>query len=418
MESDHPTIDLRTAQNTVHSFLVEAVEEARSSGEIAHISADQSRRDRLAEETEALLFDLMCVSPEAAADYSMAIADSGKRAIEVMVNSFCTEQPDATIAVTNENYVGHNKWSAATAHEKLKGIPMQSPFKLGLGAALTCGSEPEMDQARHLIESNVDTFYIAWNSTSTGVEEQVEELVKHRDTVGSRTLVLADASSLDILSRRWQGHSALPDALFFSFRKHPSIPYDGPQDELEQMKSSGSALLFNNRALQRAREIQAEPIYDLKPGRSFSDRIPAGEKHTTHLLRLNTLLRHSLSNGGTQLERIDETRQAARTAIIDAFSGQCRLAQLGFSLLADPAVQSSTSYVVSVPGTLDAGQLIKRLEQDAGVSISPALHPLANTKNHNIVRFAVYSASTLEEIETMLGELAAVAERLIHERHD
>jgi aspartate aminotransferase-like enzyme len=416
MDAPGYTIDLRTAQSCVHEFLIPAIEEARGNGEVKRLTQDRAARQDLAVQTEELLFELLALPPQQVDGYRLAIADSGKRAIEVMINSFCTGNPDQTVAVTTENYVGHNKWSAALAMDRLKQVPFRAPFDLDIGTSLTIGSEAALELAKGVIEGNAETLYLAWNSTSTGILERVEELVDFRNRTGSRTLILADASSLDILSRRWTaaGAATLPDAFFFSFRKHPAIPYDGPQDEIEQMKSSGAAVLFNERARQRAATVQAGPVYDLLLDGSAA-LIPEGDKHTVHLLRLNTLLRHMLADGGSALDRVEETRQVARQECLDALAEQGSLGRLGFSLLADPRAQSSTSYVVRVPAAIKAADLLKRLEQEAGIIISPALHPLANTKNHNIIRFGVYSANTRQEVHTMLQELQAVAGTMIAE---
>ncbi len=408
MGNPRHAIDLRTAQSNVHDFIVSAVEAARGSGEVARLTGDPAARRTLAEQTEELLFELLALSPQNAADYHLAIADSGKRAIEVLINSFCTGRPGRTVAITTENYVGHNKWSAAQAMDRLKGVPFKATPDVTLGTAVTIGLEPALGWIKTAIADNVETLYLAWNSTSTGVEEKLEELVTYRDSTGSRTLILADASSLDIVSRRWAGVGSLPDALFFSFRKHPAIPYDGPQDEIEQMKRSGAAVLFNERARQRAREVGAEPVYDLAL-HDAATTVAEGETPTLHLLRLRSLLDHMLAGGGSELDRIEQTRHAARAEAVAALAPQGGLGRLGFSLLADSRAQSCTSYVLRVPAAIKAADLLKRLEQEAGISISPALHPLANTKNHNIVRFGVYSANTLQEVQTMLNELQAVA---------
>jgi len=38
---------------------------------------------------------------------------------------------------------------------------------------------------------------------------------------------------------------------------------------------------------------------------------------------------------------------------------------------------------------------------------SAALHPLANTKNHNVIRFGVYSAGQIEEVRALVAALEA-----------
>jgi len=405
-ETVQPRIDLRTAQGPAHRFVVEAVEQWRDQGRVQALTGDSDRRLELAHQVEARLQELLGGS----GDLKLGITDSGKRAIEVMVASFCTAGEGETVAVTTENYVGHNKWSAATALERLKGRKLLAPVEIGLGDSLTHGrdgSDRALDQAFALIDDNVPTFYVGWNGTSTGVEEDVPRLVEHRDRVGSSTLILADASSLPLLSGHWRETPALPDAFFFSFRKQPSLPYDGPQDEIEQMKSSGSMILFNRRALDRATEVDGEPLYGFSAPRIAREKLPEGELYTLHLLKLAALLDQALDDDDAALERIDALHDSARAEVLAAFAEDGPLGRLGFSLLAHPQAQSRTAFVVRVPERLPAAGLLRRLEAEHGIVASAALHPLANTKNHNVIRFGVYSAGQIEEVRALVAALEA-----------
>lgn len=405
-EADQSKIDLRTAQSTVHGFVAQAVELWQDRGEISSLTRDRERRLQLAAQVEQRVQELL----GGANDHVLGITDSGKRAIEVLVTSFCTAGAHETVAVATENYVGHNKWSAANALQRCHGVTLETPFELELGESLTHrqnGSDSALDQAFALIDTGTPTLYVCWNGTSTGVEEEVHRLVEHRDQVGSQTLILVDASSLPLLSTRWASvpRGSLPDAFFFSFRKQPALPYIGPQDEIEQMKSSGAVVLFNQRALDRAAEVNAEPVYGFDPRRIAEEKLPEGELYTLHLLKLWSLLDLALEGEGAGLRHIEAMHEAARSEILAAFSEQGPLGRLGLSLMACPEAQSRTSYVVRVPERLEAAELLRRLESEHDIVISPALHPLANTKNHNVIRFGVYSASRLEEVRALLAAL-------------
>lgn len=59
----------------------------------------------------------------------------------LLVNSLCTAQPDRNAIVDTENYVGFNKFSAAKALEKQKGVSFETPFGVELGRALTVNTK-------------------------------------------------------------------------------------------------------------------------------------------------------------------------------------------------------------------------------------------------------------------------------------
>ena len=166
----------------------------------------------------------------------MGIADSGKRTIELLVNSLCTAQSGKNAIVDTENYVGFNKFSAAKALEKQKSTAFETPFNVELGHALTINEEGEFNKLSHMFEENrFDLLWLSWNSTSTGIRERIEKVIQCRNDAQSKTLIVADAASFRLFSNGWEATDVdnLPDAFFFSLRKQ-GLPYDGPNDEFHQ----------------------------------------------------------------------------------------------------------------------------------------------------------------------------------------
>jgi aspartate aminotransferase-like enzyme len=173
------------------------------------------------------------------------------------------------------------------------------------------------------------------------------------------------------------------------------------------MKRSGSVILFNQRALERAAEVDGEPMYGFLAPRIAREKLPEGELYALHLLKLDALLDQALETDGAALARIDALHDGARAEALAAFAEDGPLGRLGFSLLAHPEAQSRTAFVVRVPERLPAAALVRRLESEHGIVVSPALHPQANTKNHNVIRFGVYSAARIEEVRALLAALEA-----------
>ena len=91
----------------------------------------------------------------------------------------------------------------------------------------------------------VVTVQAAKKSIITAFPHDLRELLPRLEIHLEVGIIEFVEQRLDIISRRWAAVTCLPDALFFSFRKHPAIPYDGPQDEIEQMKRSGAAVLIS-----------------------------------------------------------------------------------------------------------------------------------------------------------------------------
>lgn len=398
--------DLRTAQNRMFEFVVSCMDNHSEKGTVEQLLMHEGEISELYKKVKLQLFRLLHIGDDKASDWHMGVVDSGKRAIETIVSYFCSPEPEANIAVNTENYVAFNKFSAVAALKKQKGIDFSTPFDLKMGQALTIGNPETLQQARHILqENNSKTLWIAWNSTSTGIVERVEELVAHRNKCNSDTLIIGDAASLPLFSKSWEAIDPLhlPDVFFFSLRKQ-GIPYDGPQDEANQARNSGALYFFNKRALQRARTLNGPSLYETpRPEDAANQAITRGEQrvnHIKHLLKLECCLATFVSDNTKKLERQDQIRKEIKVYISKAFGGDSQLTAKGFKLVADSRAQSETAYIVSVPPSTSPKELIAKLKE-CGVQVSISMHP--ELPGNSYFRFACYPATSIDEAQIALN---------------
>lgn len=404
--------DMQTAQNRMFTFVEKELQKKEDSGEIDFLLRNPNRVPILYSEVQQQLFTLFDIPASCHQQWHFGIADSGKRTIELLVNCLCPPQAEANIAVNTENYVAFNKFSAVTAIQKQKNIAFSLPFSLEMGTSLTINAEEEFRRAKFLLENpRTKTVWIAWNSTSTGIKENADQLVAHRNQCGSKTIIVADAASLPLFTNSWKilDTKNLPDVFFFSLRKQ-GLPYDGPQDEANQAKNSGSLVVFNDRALERARELGCSPLYDSPTlDQSAKYEITSGDQrrnHIKHLVKLRTALEVFLEEGGRKLDEQDAVRASIHREILQAFNGG-ELGNKHFSLLAEPEAQSETAYIVKLPPEASPSKTIARLKEQ-GVYISVSMHPRVSNKHY--LRFACYPANTVEETRMVLKGFAEAAD--------
>lgn len=411
--SEKIVADLRTAQNRMFPFVVSRMERHQNQGTVEQLLEQDDTVTELYKEVRQQLNCLLNIDNDKTADYHLGIVDSGKRAIEALVSYFCPPKSEANVAVNTENYVAFNKFSAVTALKKQKDIDFSTPFNLKMGQALTVGCPESMEKAQQLLQDErVKTLWVAWNSTSTGVVEKVEKLVAFRNSCNSNTLIVSDAASLPLFSKRWLelDPNHLPDVFFFSLRKQ-GLPYDGPQDEANQAINSGALYLFNQRALQRAQEINGPSLYNTpRPQEAAKYSITSGEgrsNHIKHLLKLQCCLKSFLENAD-KLEAQDQTRKKIQQDITRAFGGDGQLKTKGLKLVADVRAQSDTVYIISVPPSTNPKELIVKLKE-CGVQVSPSMHP--ELPGTSYFRFACYPATSPDEAQIALNSINACCEQ-------
>lgn len=403
--------DMQTAQSRMFTFIEEELHQKEDKGEIELLLRNPDQVPPLYRKVQQQLFTLLDIPASRHRQWHIGIADSGKRGIELLVNYLCPPQAGANIAVNTENYVAFNKFSAVTAIQKQKNIAFVLPFELEMGQSLTINAAEEFLRAKVLLENPATrTVWMAWNSTSTGIREHVDQLVAHRNHCGSNAIIVADAASLPLFTNNWKSLDAenLPDVFFFSLRKQ-GLPYDGPQDEANQARNSGSLIVFHDRALDRARELGSGPLYDSPTlGQSAEYMLTSGDQrrnHIKHLVKLDTALTAFLDEGGKQLDVQDAVRSSIYREVMAAFNGG-ELDKKKFSLLAAPEAQSETAYIVKLPPETSPSQTVARLKE-LGVYISVSMHPKVSNKQY--LRFACYPANTVEETRMVLKGLAEVA---------
>lgn len=407
-----PRANLQTAQNRMFAFVGDALNRSEKAGDIANLLENPVALKAQYDQVRLQLFDLLCLPEDRRGSWHMGIADSGKRTIELLVNFLCPGQEGKNAIVDTENYVGYNKFSAAKALEKQKGVVFETPFNIALGHALTINADEEVEKLEQLLKDNrFDTLWLSWNSTSTGIREKIGQVVKCRDAARSKTLIVADAASLRLFSNEWNETMAesLPDVFFFSLRKQ-GLPYDGPNDEFHQAQNSGSLIVFNDSALERARQVGADTMYDSPTFAEYTDgRITPGEQrtnHVRHLLKLNSALAHFLEGDRERLAALDTACNAAQSKIREAFVKNGNGSVSGFSLFSDPAAQSDSAYILNVPETTSAKKVISSLKE-GGVLISACMHPKMD--GQRFVRFAFYPGNTTEEVDYLLERIGEMA---------
>lgn len=397
--------DLRTAQNRMLPFVESAINDMEQDGKVDMLFENPEKVTSLFLEVRSQLLSLLNIEQERQQQWHIGVADSGKRTIEILVNYLCQDHEDENAVVNTENYVAFNKFSAANALSTQKKVSFLKPFNLDMGQSLTIGSEQELAEAQKLIEKeSISTLWLAWNSTSTGIRENVDQLVAFRNSCKSDTLIISDAASLPLFSANWQNIQTenLPDVFFFSLRKQ-GLPYDGPQDEANQAKNSGALFLFNDRALQRAQNVQGKNLYDSPElAECAAGAITLGDQrrnHIKHLLKLNAALEIFLAENGKKLTEHDQTREQIQQALCKAFSQQGQLGQCGYTLLASPEAQSLSSYIVKVPESSKPSETVAELKS-RGIQVSVSMHP--QVSNQEYLRFACYPGNTMEEMEILI----------------
>ena len=406
-----PKADLQTAQNRMFSFVEESLTRMESEGLVAGLIEDPAEVKNRHEQVRQQLFDLLNLPAAERNRWHMGIADSGKRTIELLVNFLCPALAGKNAIVDTENYVGFNKFSAAKALEKQKGVAFETPFNVELGRALTVNTEHEFSKLEALFQDNrYDTLWLSWNSTSTGVRERIGQVVDCRNAAHSKTLIIADAASFRLFTNEWEEMPAgrLPDVFFFSLRKQ-GLAYDGPNDEFHQAQNSGALIIFNDTALRRAQGINADTIYDSPTLSEYvAGQITTGEQrtnHARHLLKLSCALEYFLGDDKVRLAAIDAARQAAQSRIRGAFADTGTGSATRFSLFSDPEAQSDSAYILKVPGRTSAKKVISSLKE-SGVLISACMHPKMDTRQY--VRFAFYPANSTDEVDLLLEQIRSL----------
>ena len=403
--------NLQTAQNRMFSFVAEVLARFDQEDRVGLLLQDSAKLAQLTDQVSQQVFALLNISKDKRAIWHMGIADSGKRTIELLVNFLCPAESGKNAIVDTENYVGFNKFSAAKALEKLKGVAFEKPFNIELGRALTVDEEDEFSKLNRIFQENrFDTLWLSWNSTSTGVQERIEQIVKCRNAAQSKTLIIADAASFRLFSNEWEKIEAdsLPDAFFFSLRKQ-GLPYDGPNDEYHQAQNSGALIIFNDNALNFSEKVDAETVYESPTLSEYANGlVTTGEQrsnHIKHLLKLNCACDYFLSCNKEHLSAIDAARKDAHSKITGAFGLKGCGSRSAFALFSDPEAQSDSAYILEVPESTNAKKVIAGLKE-SGILISACMHPKMDSRKY--VRFAFYPGNSTDEVDYLLEQLKAL----------
>lgn len=271
----------------------------------------------------------------------------------------------------------------------------------GLGVERRTGvmSDPLYDgMMEHVARGQYKTVLITENATTTGVDQShfIQELVKTRNEAGSKTLIISDSVSAQILARERSGYPDLPDMVFWANQKDPGI---GP--------GSGH-ILFNNRALARVAEVRKNRLFSggelgIEYAYAVHGKRKAKEGQTPHtppmgeLFKERAVLEMLFNDEQEERLNIHRTQWQARHLLFEVLEGGS-LGELGYAFLTQqPSLRSLTTHVIRVPEGMRAGELLQEVSKE-GYDISPGY---GEHKNEEI-RICVYSANTLQHVKDAL----------------
>ncbi len=298
--------------------------------------------------------------------------------------------PEGTLLVDNGFF-------ANLAGEKMvtTGRSIQETVKFERGQGLIIGS-PEFNKiATKIRERSISSIYLVENATTTGVNQSkaIQELVKIRNEAGTDVIIIVDAVSGFIMGGE-EEREQLPDIIFWGNQKQTAI-------------GTGSGeLLFNNRALSRA--IQIEDILHLDAGRSFGIRGAYGTEQNRMAKRGQTkntppmaelyrqlLVLQNMYGENQKWRDIAEMQLEARKLVHESLCEGGALGGFGLELLTSESdLQSSTVHVLKFPEGVDATRVLEKALELEGVKIAPGFGP----EREREVRIGVYSANLVGEV--------------------
>jgi len=306
--------------------------------------------------------------------------------------------PEGTLLVDNGFF-------ANLAGQKMEetGRSIQEIVTFERGQGLIIGS-PEFDGIAEKIKNgSIKCIYLVENATTTGVNQSkaIQELVKIRDEANTNVIIIVDAVSGFIMGGE-EERKRLPDIIFWGNQKQTAI-------------GTGSGeLLFNNRALARA--MQIEDTLKLDAGRSFGIRAAYGTKEKRMAKRGQTqntppmaelyrqlLVLQNMYGENQGWKNVGKIQAKARQLIHEALDEGGELGEFGLRLLTSESdLQSSTVHVLKFPEGVDATKVLRKARDLEQVKIAPGFGPERETE----ARLAVYSAHEVADVKKGIASLA------------
>ncbi len=324
--------------------------------------------------------------------WHVAHTNSGTDGMERTIRAACFAE--STVLVDTDNFSRVAESEMKAMGRRYKAIRFQR------GHALVGKEQREF---RGIVEGmrdeSIATLYLTENGTTTGANQSqaIQELVRIRDKEELNTVIVVDAVSSQIIGAE---REYIPDIIFWANQKQPAI---GP---------GSGILLFNNRALARAQEVQRSGLdtggkLGIQAAYGTNEKRMAERGQTMQTPPMGELYRERIileRMYGTdeRWKEVAELQLEARRLITEAVR-EGELGKKGISMVTeDPRIQSTTSHVMRLPESISAQDLIKHMKE------GPLLHTLiqagygADYKDTEI-RICVYSANTLSKIHHLLN---------------
>ncbi len=362
-------INLDTGESSFHVFEKEKTIKISENGIIS-------------EKFKEKCFNLLKIPTIIRNEYQILFLPSGKAAIKSLANAL--PQNKKILIFSDDNYACHKDgWSAIHQLKKAKTeFEVISP-ELGVGI----GSE----HIKNIIENTPDFIWIVINETSTGTDRTKEtiDLMKKFDKKDNAPVFIIDAASFPLLTDEWEDYAALLSggAIFFSLRKQPAVFYEGKQTE-----RSGSMVVIKKELLSK------KGITEIGGFSIEKEQKIENEKLLETISGFDDVLEK------TNLKKLDATRKECKEIILEYFSENGKLGRLGCSLVPSKDMQSSTAYIVKLPGKIKPADFVEKMKEKDIIITTPS-HPMLK---ESAVRFAVYSATTKEDVKEALDKMADV----------
>jgi len=311
--------------------------------------------------------------------------NSGTDGMERAIRAACPLM--GTVLVNTDNF------SAVAGQEMNASRRQFNEIKFERGEGLKIGSE-KFEKLKKEVESGaISTIYITENGTTTGVNqrEAIEELIRARNQSGSRTVIIVDAVSGQILGAE---REQVPDIIFWGNQKDPAIS-TGCGNLLFNEKAIARAANLNHSGLDTGGKLGVLSAYGTNDKRFTEAGQTAQTPPMGLIYKQNILYGNLMNNGGEHRQKISAMQERAKEMITDTFCGHTGLRFLTH----EKNLRSNTSHVLKVPERHDVARIISALKE-RGFSISSGYGTFKDTE----VRICVYSANTLAQIESLLDE--------------
>jgi aspartate aminotransferase-like enzyme len=342
--------------------------------------------------------------------FHIGYTSSGTDGMERAIRAVFTKNKRDNVLVNTDNFS-----KVAGAEGSAFGREFNE-VKFERGKGLKVGSEQFEELANKIKNGSVKTIHITENGTTTGVEqyEAITELVKIRNEAQTDVIIAVDAVSSQMFGRERDPEN-IPDIIYWGNQKDTAI-------------TSGTGnIMFSSRALKRAKELKEEgldtggklgleSVYGKNEKRMAENGQTAQTPGMGEIAKQVIIYKRILEDKKIR-ENISQTQEDSREAIWNAVNPDGKLGKLGFSMVTqDKELASHTTHVLKVPEyinakKINAKELIAKLLKISGIEISSGYGDLKESE----FRICVYSANTLEQVNTIIDAIPKAVSELEQE---